>query len=195
MTTRLLSLLIWASAAACGTFWGLAVMARPSAVPEGVRQVAAKVALAGELEHVLGSSAAPMQEQDEGAAAPTDARFQLLGVVSPPGPAAQRGGWALISIDNQPARPWRTGALVGGEMVLQSVSKRGAVLMPQGGGEAITLALPEPGQAPAAAAAPQRLPGHLGAGMPRPSMSGAPGAPQVGAPANPPNQGGDDEEE
>ncbi len=193
MTTRLLSLLIWACVAACGTFWGLAVMARPSAVPEGVRQVAAKVALAGELEHVLGSSAVPMQEQDEEAAAPTDARFQLLGVVSPPGPASQRGGLALISIDNQPARPWRTGALVGGEMVLQSVSKRGAVLMPQGGGEAITLALPEPGQA--AAAAPQRLPGHPGAGMPRPSMSGVAGAPQMGAPGNPPNQDGEEEEE
>lgn len=51
-------------------------------------------------------------------------RFKLTGVVA--GPRQQ--GYALISIDGQPAQPFRVGAPVGDALVLQSVTTRGAAL-------------------------------------------------------------------
>ena len=51
-------------------------------------------------------------------------RFALLGVLANQG----SGGAALISVDGQPAKPYRIGASVEGQLVLKSVSPRQAQL-------------------------------------------------------------------
>ena len=60
---------------------------------------------------------------------------------------AQGGGYAIVSLDNQPARTWRVGASIDGNTSLLSVSKRGAEFGPPGGPTAFSLQLPEPAAA------------------------------------------------
>jgi general secretion pathway protein C len=65
--------------------------------------------------------------------------FVLLGVLA----EGTRGGAALISVDGKPAKPYMVGALVDGNMVLQSVAGRRAILATGLDGPAqITLELP-----------------------------------------------------
>lgn len=51
-------------------------------------------------------------------------RFKLTGVVAD----RAKGGYALISVDGKPARPYRVGTLVDNALVLQSVAPRSAAL-------------------------------------------------------------------
>ena len=186
MTTRLLTFLIWGLVAASAAFWTLRALARPAPVPEGVRTPLMRVAQTGPLAPVLGEEPVADAAEDEEAQPEAASRFQLLGVVAPPGAESRQGGVALIAVDGKPARAWRTGALVANEMVLRSVGRRSATLVPQAGGEPITLTLPEPGSVRSGGAAAV-MPGQPGAGgVPgKPSgpmlRPGLPGQPAVGA--------------
>ena len=51
-------------------------------------------------------------------------RFKLMGVVA----EHSQGGYALISVDGKPAKPYRVGAQVDDGLVLQSVAPRSAAL-------------------------------------------------------------------
>jgi general secretion pathway protein C len=51
-------------------------------------------------------------------------QFKLLGVVT----EGRHGGYALIAINDQPAKPYRVGAAVGDQLVLHSVAARSAAL-------------------------------------------------------------------
>lgn len=189
--------------AGSGVFWGLNVFARPQAMPDGLRMPAMAAVGQGPLGRVLGVPA--VAEEDEAEEPdPGDGRFVLLGVVAPPSArAAQREGVALIAVNGQPARPWRVGKVVDGDLVLLAVSKRGAELGPKGGEPTVSLTLPEPTGAGTAAApaahsanATRPLPGH------RPGLlGGVNGVPmnpaQAGRPAQaaPPQPEEEDDEE
>jgi general secretion pathway protein C len=54
----------------------------------------------------------------------TPSRYTLTGVVA----GSSQRGYALISVDGQPARPFSVGSPVGDALVLQSVKARSAVL-------------------------------------------------------------------
>ena len=56
--------------------------------------------------------------------APSASQFKLLGVVAERG----KGGYALIAIDDQPAKPYRVGSAVGETLFLHSVAARSAAL-------------------------------------------------------------------
>lgn len=82
---------------------------------------------------------------------PTASQFKLLGVV------AERGqrGYALIAIDDQPAKPYRVGASVSDMLVLHSVAARSAALSTDMQSPAsVQLTLPD--LAPAQASMPSR---------------------------------------
>jgi general secretion pathway protein C len=145
MQTRLLTFGVWALVAASALFWALRLLATPTALPTQARLPAQRVALAGDLQRVLGVTA--VAKADEPVAAPGADRFHLLGVVWPRGADVSPQGVALIAVGEQPARPWRTGATVDGETVLLAVSQRAVQLGPRGGPAAITLTLPDPNQA------------------------------------------------
>lgn len=67
-------------------------------------------------------------------------RFKLTGVVAD----RANGGYALIAVDNQPAKPYQVGAQVADTLVLQSVAARSAVLAPHRNAPAsFTLDLPQ----------------------------------------------------
>jgi general secretion pathway protein C len=150
------------------------VFVKPPAAPPHTQTAAATPALAGDLTRLLGNDPPPPAAPEAEAAVPTDARFQLIGVVSPPARAAAREGVALIAIDGQPPKAYKVGAVVEGDTVLQNVAARGVTLGPRNGPPLVALNLPPPAP-PATGSLPA-----LGAGMGGAGVAGGyrtPGAP------------------
>jgi general secretion pathway protein C len=174
MSARLMTLVVWALAAAAAVAWGLKLFVSPKPVPAGAQVADTTPVLQADLTRLLGADPPPPVAAAEEAAPPPDARFTLLGVVAPRQGAATRTGpregVALIAIDGQTPRAYRVGARVDGDTVLQSVHARGAELGPRGGPARVALELPPP-----APAATGTLPG-LGPGA-------APAAPAARMPA------------
>ncbi|MFL6698986.1 MAG: hypothetical protein ACJ8GJ_17610 [Vitreoscilla sp.] len=149
MSSRWTGFFVWALVAASTAFWGIKIFAATRPVPAGA-QAPQAVAANGPMERLFGAVvvptvAAPQQH-------PESERFQLVGVIAPPG--VTQGGFALISLDGQPARTWHVGATVDGNTALLAVSKRGAEFGPPGGPTAFTLQLPEPAAAETGTLAP-----------------------------------------
>jgi general secretion pathway protein C len=173
--------LVWAALAGSLVFWGLRLFARPGAVPPQVQTVAIDQAVQGDVLRLLGA-VAPVGE----AAAPPPAaaaRFKLVGAVASTGAGPS---WAVLVVDDRPARVVRLGASVDGQWVLQGVTAKGVSLGPPGAPAQITLELPQlpppaTGTLPVAGAPPSVAPG---AGIRPPGAPATPG-PQ-GAPGAPP---------
>ena len=184
MTSRLLSLLIWAAVAACALYWGLRLWVRPAPVPGSAVVATAPAAAPGDLSRLLG---APPVLLVTDVTAPTDSRFKLLGLVAPR--AGQASGLALISVDGKPARALVVGRELEPGLRLLAVSQRQADLGVTGRAPALTLALPM--LAEANRGRPGDLPGALSGGAPAPvvpvpGLFGQPPRAALGAPPNPP---------
>lgn len=142
MASRILALLVWAAVAASLAFWGLRWMARPTAVPPGTSSVALSgAAPRGDVTRLLSP---PAQAGDEPAAPSQQAmlasRLQLIGVVAPRHEGGQ--GIALLAVDGKPARAYKTGHVVDGDLVVQSVTQQGVQIGPSGKPAAVNLNLP-----------------------------------------------------
>jgi general secretion pathway protein C len=145
MVSRFAAFVIWAAVAASVAFWSMRLLAKPSAVPAHATLVATSNAFKGDLSRIFGVDApASAPRASPGLAAPVlaEARFQLIGVVAPRSSLAQREGLALIALDGKPAKAFRVGAAVDGDMVLQAVHARGASLGPRGQVALVRLELP-----------------------------------------------------
>ncbi|MBA2675789.1 type II secretion system protein N [Ramlibacter sp.] len=149
---------VWALAAASAVYWGLKLgTAAPgfaaAALPARPPVAADPAAIA----RLLGSTPVAMAQQP--AAPALSSRFALLGIAA----ARSHSGVALIAVDGRPAKPFRVGAVVVDNLVLQSVDARRAMLATgPGGPPVLTLELP---------------PRPTGASGPLPAMPG-PGAMQ-----------------
>lgn len=142
MVSRILALLVWAAVAASLAFWGLRWMARPAAVPPGTSSVALSGAVPrADVTRLLSP---PATAADEPSAPSQQAmlasRLQLVGVVAPR--RQGDGGIALLVVDGKPARAYRTGHAIDGDLVLQSVTQQGVQIGPAGGAAAVNLNLP-----------------------------------------------------
>ncbi len=167
MLLRWVSMCVWALVAASAVFWGLRLFTKTTPLPPQTQVADLSGAARGDLGRVLGVDPAPAQAAAQ--AEPTaDARFNLVGVVSPRGQASSRGGVALISVDGKAPKAFKLGALVDGQNVLQTVSARGVELGPPGGPALVALNIPPP-QPPATGQLPSVQPG----GVPSPP-SGVP---------------------
>jgi general secretion pathway protein C len=147
MLARWWTLVVWALVAAGTLFWGLRLLVSAPSVPPSTPVAAQGTAVHGDLTRLLGADPAP-DPVASAAAPPPDARFQLIGVVTPRAPAAAREGLALIAVDGKPAKAYRVGAVIDGQTVLKSVAARGAMLGPRDGAPQVSLSLVPP---PAAA--------------------------------------------
>jgi general secretion pathway protein C len=143
MSSRWTGFFVWALVAACTAFWAIEIFAATQPVPAGA-QAPQVVAANGPMERLFGAVVVPTVAANQ--PPPESSRFQLVGVIAPRAGDGQ-GGYAVISLDNQPARTWRVGATITGNTSLLSVSKRGADFGPQGGPSAFSLQLPEPAAA------------------------------------------------
>jgi len=155
MSSRWTGFFVWALVAASAAFWSLKIFAATRPVPPGA-QAPQAITANGPMERLFGAVVVPTSAT--AAAPPESSRFQLVGVIAPPSGVAQ-GGYAIVSMDNSPARTWRVGASLDGNTALLAVSKRGAEFGPPGGPTAFSLQLPEPtaaetGSLPAAVSQP-----------------------------------------
>jgi general secretion pathway protein C len=170
--------LVWAALAGSLVFWGLRLFARPGAVPTQVQTVAIDQAVRGDVLRLLGA-VAPVGD----AAAPPPAaaaRFKLVGAVASTGAGPS---WAVLSVDDQPARVVRLGASVDGQWVLQGVTAKGVSLGPAGAAAQLTLDLP---QLPPPATGTLPAAGPAVTGLPvRPGQLIAPGQIQMPPPMQP----------
>jgi general secretion pathway protein C len=200
MSARWFTFLVWAAVAASAVAWSLKVFVSPPTVATNAPVAGAGAAVAGDVSRVLGAEkVAPPATLAEVAAAPTDGRFQLLGVVAPRGAGSARSAVALIAVEGKTARAYRTGAVVDGDWVVQNVRARSVDLGAAGKGAKalMTLELP-PLAGPAmgtpstfatgnAGAAPGANPGVMPGAMPGAGMPGMPNA--APNPATPPMPG------
>lgn len=194
MLARLAAFFIWALVAACVVYWSLKLLVRAPGAPAHAVVVTGAAPERGDLTRLLGAS--PEVPVTALAVAPQASRFRLHGVIAPKGkPAAKPSGQgvALISVDGKPPRAYAVGARVDNDLVLQSVSLRGASIGPAGGAATVNLeasplpvaatgklsgvAIPVPLVAPAA---PNAAPYGAGVQLPQPPAVASP----VPAPAS-----------
>jgi general secretion pathway protein C len=160
MKARLLAFVIWAAVAASAVFWLLRLWTSSPTAPANTVTVAAATPPRGDLNRVFGAppTASPTAAPAEPALA---SRFKLLGVAAPR-EGGDSAGLALIAVDGKPARGFKVGAAIDGDLVLQSVHPRGAALGTKGAAPAVSLELPPVTGAqstPRAAPPPTTLPG------------------------------------
>jgi general secretion pathway protein C len=123
---RLSTLLLAALAAASVVYWGLR-WSEPVSLPRASQGGASPRSIdTGRVAQLLGASAAPAGDDEAEPAINAAGKYKLMGVI-----AQGRGsglGSALIAIDDAPAKPYKVGDRLSDDVLLQSVSKRGAVL-------------------------------------------------------------------
>jgi general secretion pathway protein C len=140
MNARPIAFIVWAAVAASAVFWLLRLTAgSPSAPPHTVAVSTAQTPR-GDLSRVLGAPpvvATPGSPLEPALAS----RFKLLGVAAPR-EGGERSGLARIAVDGKPARGFKVGAAVDGEIVLQSVHPRGAALGSRDAPPQVRLELP-----------------------------------------------------
>jgi general secretion pathway protein C len=188
MASRWLAFVVWALVGGTAVTWLLGMLAVPAAVPAHAVAVDTTPSLRSDLTRLMGAD--PVEPVQFAATPASDSRFKLLGVVAATGGAAASKALALIAVDGKPARAYRVGAAVDGDLVLQTVHARGVELGPGGGGAAVKLdlallaaaatgTLPLPGSRPGAmpGAVPGTLPGTLPITPPAPAPAGDPSAP------------------
>jgi general secretion pathway protein C len=159
MLARWVTFLVWAAVAASAVAWGLKIFVQPPAAPPQALVAETGRAARGDLTRLLGVDPPPPVAVKAPVPA-ADARFKLVGVVSPRSPQAAREGLALIAVDGKPPRAY----------VLQAVNPRGATLGPVDGPALVALKLPPPSAAATGVLPPA---GRVGA-MPRSAPSVVP---------------------
>jgi general secretion pathway protein C len=176
MLSRFFALLIWGAVALSAAFWGLRWFGQSMSVPPGTASATMDNSLKGDMSKLLAGPAKPV----DSVAVPTQqaalaGRLQLLGVVAPRQEGGQ-AGVALLVLDGKPARAYRLGQAVDGELVVQTITQRQVQIGTQGGPAAVSLDLPL-----MAAAATGSLPPSNG--LPSNNASTTPGAPLGSTPA------------
>lgn len=138
-TTRLITLALWALAAASVVLWGLRLSAPASSMAEAAAAPTPSAPDTQAIARLLGALPLASATPTQAAAAPS--RYALVGVL-----AARDGasGAALIAVGSAPARTYRIGAAVDGDLVLQSLGRSSASLGPKGAGASVELDLPLP---------------------------------------------------
>ena len=141
--SRLATLVLWALAAGSVTYWVLKWpvagqgMVNAPLPPVDVAQptVPAVAKALGGGQTAVAAPGGPAMAQ----VAQASSRMALVGVVATQG----NRGTALIAIDGKPARPFRVGATVDGDLLLQSVAPKQAQLgTAMDGASTVTLEIP-----------------------------------------------------
>jgi general secretion pathway protein C len=122
---RLVTFALAALAAASATVWTLKGMAPPPLLsPGNVIFSETHPADPQAVGRLMGGGPTRAEATPDTVADNAASHFKLTGVVAAHG----QGGYALIAIDAQPAKPYRVGARVNDTLVLHSVTPRSAAL-------------------------------------------------------------------
>jgi general secretion pathway protein C len=121
--SRTATVAVWALAGASAVYWGLRISAPQPVLAAAIPVAPPPMADPAAVARLLGS----VPEAAPAAAAPPSlaSRFALVGVLAG---RSGHGGAALISVDGQPAKPYRIGSEVDPGLVVQSLGARQAAL-------------------------------------------------------------------
>lgn len=141
MLRRLITLTIWILVGWTATSLLLRLLPQPMQAPVGAQALAPEAPPQPDWARLFG--VAPTDGvPTEAPPPPESSRFQLLGVVAPREAGLQRRqGVALLAIDGGPAKSYRVGQVVEGELTLLAVETRG-VSLGRAGGASFQLQLP-----------------------------------------------------
>jgi general secretion pathway protein C len=140
MVARLCALVIWVLVALSGASWANRWFAAAPAEPASRTLATPSEPPRSAFARMLGeppAAAAPVALARAAAS-----RFVLSGVVA--SIRSEGSGIALIAVDGKRVGAYHVGASVDGDVLLQSVGRRGATLAPANGGPKIVLELPRP---------------------------------------------------
>lgn len=140
MPSKVSAFVIWALIAASIMYWGLQLLASSPKAPLNAVPASESSALRGDLARLFGAASVAVAAAPAAVAAPS--RFKLIGVAAPKGKEPQAGGVALIAVDGKPARPYRVGAKVDGELTLRALDWRTASLGAADGTGGMVLEVP-----------------------------------------------------
>lgn len=171
MSVRWLVFGVWGLAALSAAAWGLKLSARPEPVPAQASVAGVAPLGGGDWSRVLGASTTPAQSAAP-QAPPDSARFQLVGVAAPKGPADGQGV-ALLVVDGKPARAYRQGAAIDERLLVRRIEQRRVTIGLRDAEGTFDLELPP--QPPPATGVP------AGLAAPGGPMAGLPGMPRPGA--------------
>jgi general secretion pathway protein C len=134
---RLITALLFGGALLCAGYWTQAALSAWNAPAANPLPAPTSVAVGtpAELARVLGAARTTWADAALGLAD----RFRVIGVLA----SASGQGTALISVDKQPARPFRVGASVAPGFVLKAVTLREVLLLDNLQAE-LSLPLPDP---------------------------------------------------
>jgi general secretion pathway protein C len=152
---------IWAVVALSATFWAMRLLVRAPAAPPHAVPAGEMVVARGDVSRLFGAAATAAPSTPVAASPAVSSRFRLVGVAAPKAGSSVRGGVALIAVNGKPARPYRVGAAVDGDLTLRAVDIRTASLGPRDGKETVLLEVPP---RPVAATGSLPPPPALGAG-------------------------------
>jgi len=138
MPARLSAFFVWALVAASAVFWGLRLAVTAPSAPPHTLAVSEGAPSRVDLTRLFG--APPVVAVATTQAPAISARFQLAGVMAPKVPGEQ--GIALLAVDGKMPRPYRVGAVIDDNLVLQSVSLRTASIGPAHGAAVAVLEVP-----------------------------------------------------
>lgn len=138
----LLAGVLWLAAGLSAGYWALQAIGQGPISPLVATAAPVQAPEPSAVARALGAvPAAPAAVAGVAPAVDAASRYRLIGVVA----SGTDRGAALISVDGQPPKPYRVGALLEGGLLLKSLGARQARLVPaSGAGNPIDLALPPP---------------------------------------------------
>ncbi|HSO44411.1 MAG TPA: type II secretion system protein N [Rhodoferax sp.] len=138
---RLSTFVLAALAAASMVFWGLRWTEPPGTPRDSGDWSGQRPIDTARVAQLLGASASPVGDEVTAPVSNAAANYKLEGVIAQ-GRNSGRGS-ALIAIDGEKAKPYKVGDRLSDDLVLQSVSARGAALAPSSAAPAtVQLELP-----------------------------------------------------
>ncbi|WP_165456772.1 type II secretion system protein N [Aquabacterium lacunae] len=123
MLSRFFALLIWAAVALSAAYWGLRWFGKGPGVPPGTTPAMVESALRGDVSRLLSGPVKTVADTTTPAPNALAGRVQLLGVVAPR-QEDSRAGVALLTIDGKPARAYKVGQTVDGDLVIQKILQK-----------------------------------------------------------------------
>lgn len=155
MVSRICAFLVWAFVAASLAFWGLRLLSGRTPVPAHAVSVSMEQAARGDILRLFPEAPKPVAAAQPALAS----RFKVVGAVAPNG-SNSNDGVALISVDGRPPVAVRIGRRISRseDLVVQSVTRTGINIGPEGGEVAATLPMPAlPAPAMGTLPPPERL--------------------------------------
>ncbi len=123
MLSRFFALLIWAAVALSAAYWGLRWFGKGPGVPAGTTPAMVESALRGDVTRLLSGPVKAVADVSAPAPNALAGRVQLLGVVAPR-QEDSRAGVALLTVDGKPARAYKVGQSVDGDLVVQKILQK-----------------------------------------------------------------------